>query len=121
MADAVCRHCGANLSFLDRLRRRRLCPSCAGRERDFADGVVTDSVLVEGLATVSDVAQMKRALSRLPGVKRVSVGSRPGDVFEFAVARSEGASLDSLVRELPGVSTSETGDPSAPVLIRTKR
>jgi len=81
----------------------------------------TESVLVDGLTTVEDVVRVKRLLAALPGVTTVTVSSRPGGTFQFALVRAGGPSLESLVGGLPGVSAVPSGDPSARIRLRLKR
>jgi hypothetical protein len=68
-----------------------------------AAATATDStqVVVVGLVSVASIAQFKRQLGRLPGVKNVGVSSGPDGEFIFTVGHSSDTSLSSLIPTLP--------------------
>jgi hypothetical protein len=58
-------------------------------------------VVVVGLVSVASIAQFKRQLGRLPGVKNVGVSSGPDGEFIFTVGHSAETTLNSLIPTLP--------------------
>jgi hypothetical protein len=58
-------------------------------------------VVVVGLVSVASIAQFKRQLGRLPGVKNVGVSSGPDGEFIFTVGHSSETTLNSLIPTLP--------------------
>lgn len=85
MATTTCSWCGGGLSMLERFRGGRLCGNCARKQRDEAAGLITQTVTTQGLRSVDDIARMKKALDRLPGVRRVFVSGGNDGLFEFHV------------------------------------
>jgi hypothetical protein len=64
-------------------------------------GRESTQVVVVGLVSVASIANFKRQLGRLPGVKNVGVSSGPDGEFIFTVGHSAETSLTSLVPTLP--------------------
>ncbi len=58
-------------------------------------------VVVVGLVSVASIAQFKRQLGRLPGVKNVGVSSGPDGEFIFTVGHGSEVALSSLIPTLP--------------------
>ncbi len=58
-------------------------------------------VVVVGLVSVASIAQFKRQLGRLPGVKNVGVSSGPDGEFIFTVGHGSDVALSSLIPTLP--------------------
>ena len=66
-----------------------------------AGGVESTQVVVVGLVSVASIAQFKRQLGRLPGVKTVGVSSGPDGEFIFTVSHTPETTLNSLIPTLP--------------------
>jgi hypothetical protein len=64
-------------------------------------GTESTQVVVVGLVSVASIAQFKRQLGRLPGVKNVGVSSGPDGEFIFTVGHTPETALDSLIPTLP--------------------
>jgi hypothetical protein len=62
---------------------------------------VSTQVVVVGLVSVASIAQFKRQLGRLPGVKNVGVSSGPDGEFIFTVGHGTDTSLSTLIPTLP--------------------
>lgn len=66
-----------------------------------ADVTVSTQVVVVGLVSVASIANFKRQLGRLPGVKSVGVSSGPDGEFIFTVGHGSDVSLSTLIPTLP--------------------
>jgi hypothetical protein len=64
-------------------------------------GTESTQVVVVGLVSVASIAQFKRQLGRLPGVKNVGVSSGPDGEFIFTVGHTPETTLNSLIPTLP--------------------
>lgn len=78
-------------------------PKRAASEKSSKTSGATEStqVVVVGLVSVASIAQFKRQLGRLPGVKNVGVSSGPDGEFIFTVGHSAETALNSLIPTLP--------------------
>lgn len=100
MADAYCSRCGGRLGATSAPESGGLCDSCRLADRA-ADRGETTRVLASGLTDVATIADLKRALVRLPGVLAVGVQSAPNGRFEYLVRHESGTSLAPLIQALP--------------------
>ena len=62
---------------------------------------IATQVVVVGLVSVASIANFKRQLGRLPGVKNVGVSSGPDGEFIFTVGHGPDVSLSTLIPTLP--------------------
>jgi hypothetical protein len=72
-----------------------------GRAAAAAGGRESTQVVVVGLVSVASIANFKRSLGRLPGVKNVGVSSGPDGEFIFTVGHAPETTLNSLIPTLP--------------------
>ena len=75
--------------------RARTAPSAGGSGRE------STQVVVVGLVSVASIANFKRQLGRLPGVKNVGVSSGPDGEFIFTVGHTPETTLTQLIPTLP--------------------
>jgi hypothetical protein len=72
-----------------------------GRGAAAPSGRESTQVVVVGLVSVASIANFKRQLGRLPGVKNVGVSSGPDGEFIFTVGHSPETVLTQLIPTLP--------------------
>jgi hypothetical protein len=72
--------------------------------------LATRKVIVAGLASVANIANFKRSLSRTPGVSTIAVASGPEGDFVFTVGHTLGTALSASVQGLAGFDIEITGE-----------
>ncbi len=108
MPDTHCVRCGALLGTIDHLRGSSECAACRGVEQDLAHGLATTPIAVMGLSHSASVAQFKRCLSQLAGVKSVGVKDCSAGVYEFTVRHDPSLQLPGMIAEMTEFHTTIT-------------
>jgi hypothetical protein len=65
---------------------------------------------VSGLASVANIANFKRSLSRTPGISTIGVASGPDGDFVFTVGHTLGSALPASVSGLSGFDIELTSE-----------
>jgi hypothetical protein len=79
--------------------------------------LASSRIVVSGLASVANIANFKRSLSRTSGVASIGVASGPDGNFVFTVGHTLGSALSASVQELSGFDVQITGDSDGAIIV----
>jgi hypothetical protein len=74
-------------------------------------------VIVAGLVSVASIANFKRSLARIGGVRSIGVASGPNGDFVFTVSHDAGLALSVPIVSMAGFETQVTGESDGEITV----